>query len=129
MSMRLRPGDRPDERAVRQAADRSPWGPARVASGPMRSHLGGHDPEAAIRPVQTLFTQEEPAHREAKEPGHLPDLGRGETARAGSAVLQAPLRPEELDHARKQRCDGDVHVGGNMKAAWFKDPDGNILAL
>jgi catechol 2,3-dioxygenase-like lactoylglutathione lyase family enzyme len=24
---------------------------------------------------------------------------------------------------------GDVHVGGNMKAAWFKDPDGNILAL
>jgi catechol 2,3-dioxygenase-like lactoylglutathione lyase family enzyme len=25
--------------------------------------------------------------------------------------------------------EGDVHVGGNMKAAWFKDPDGNILAL
>jgi catechol 2,3-dioxygenase-like lactoylglutathione lyase family enzyme len=24
---------------------------------------------------------------------------------------------------------GDIHVGGNMKAAWFKDPDGNILAL
>jgi catechol 2,3-dioxygenase-like lactoylglutathione lyase family enzyme len=24
---------------------------------------------------------------------------------------------------------GDVHVAGNMKAAWFKDPDGNILAL
>ncbi|MDQ3696716.1 MAG: VOC family protein [Gemmatimonadota bacterium] len=24
---------------------------------------------------------------------------------------------------------GDVHVGGNMKAAWVKDPDGNILAL
>jgi catechol-2,3-dioxygenase len=26
---------------------------------------------------------------------------------------------------------GDVHVGGNgnMKAAWFKDPAGNILAL
>jgi catechol 2,3-dioxygenase-like lactoylglutathione lyase family enzyme len=24
---------------------------------------------------------------------------------------------------------GDVHVGGNLKAAWFKDPDGNILAL
>jgi catechol 2,3-dioxygenase-like lactoylglutathione lyase family enzyme len=24
---------------------------------------------------------------------------------------------------------GDVHVGGDMKAAWFKDPDGNILAL
>jgi catechol 2,3-dioxygenase-like lactoylglutathione lyase family enzyme len=24
---------------------------------------------------------------------------------------------------------GDVHVGGGMKAAWLKDPDGNILAL
>ena len=24
---------------------------------------------------------------------------------------------------------GDVHVADGMKAAWFKDPDGNILAL
>lgn len=24
---------------------------------------------------------------------------------------------------------GDVHVAGKMKMAWFKDPDGNILAL
>src|SRR5262249_49274298 len=24
---------------------------------------------------------------------------------------------------------GDVHVMGDFKAAWFKDPDGNILAL
>jgi catechol 2,3-dioxygenase-like lactoylglutathione lyase family enzyme len=24
---------------------------------------------------------------------------------------------------------GDVHVGGDLKAAWFKDPDGNIIAL
>jgi catechol 2,3-dioxygenase-like lactoylglutathione lyase family enzyme len=23
--------------------------------------------------------------------------------------------------------EGDVHVSGNMKVAWFKDPDGNIL--
>jgi catechol 2,3-dioxygenase-like lactoylglutathione lyase family enzyme len=22
---------------------------------------------------------------------------------------------------------GDIHVAGDMKAAWFKDPDGNIL--
>ena len=22
---------------------------------------------------------------------------------------------------------GDVHVGGDMRVAWFKDPDGNIL--
>jgi len=24
---------------------------------------------------------------------------------------------------------GDIHEGGGMKAAWFKDPDGNIRAL
>jgi catechol 2,3-dioxygenase-like lactoylglutathione lyase family enzyme len=24
---------------------------------------------------------------------------------------------------------GDVHVMGDFKAAWFKDPDGNILAI
>jgi catechol 2,3-dioxygenase-like lactoylglutathione lyase family enzyme len=25
--------------------------------------------------------------------------------------------------------EGDVHVGGPIKAAWFKDPDGNILCV
>ena len=25
--------------------------------------------------------------------------------------------------------EGDVHVTGDMKVAWFKDPDGNILNL
>ena len=25
--------------------------------------------------------------------------------------------------------EGDVHVGGDLKVAWFKDPDGNILNL
>ena len=24
---------------------------------------------------------------------------------------------------------GDVHLSGNMKMAWFKDPDGNILSV
>jgi catechol 2,3-dioxygenase-like lactoylglutathione lyase family enzyme len=27
------------------------------------------------------------------------------------------------------RLDGDIHVMKDMKAAWFKDPDGNILCL
>jgi catechol 2,3-dioxygenase-like lactoylglutathione lyase family enzyme len=27
------------------------------------------------------------------------------------------------------RREGDVYVGGNMKVAWFKDPDGNILNI
>jgi catechol 2,3-dioxygenase-like lactoylglutathione lyase family enzyme len=25
--------------------------------------------------------------------------------------------------------EGDVHVAGDMRAAWFKDPDGNILSI
>jgi catechol 2,3-dioxygenase-like lactoylglutathione lyase family enzyme len=27
------------------------------------------------------------------------------------------------------RREGDVHVSGSMRVAWFKDPDGNIHAL
>lgn len=27
------------------------------------------------------------------------------------------------------KLEGDVHVFGEHRAAWFKDPDGNILAL
>lgn len=27
------------------------------------------------------------------------------------------------------RREGDVHIDGNMKVAWFKDPDGNILNI
>jgi hypothetical protein len=27
------------------------------------------------------------------------------------------------------RREGDVHVAGDMKVAWFKDPDGNILSV
>jgi hypothetical protein len=25
--------------------------------------------------------------------------------------------------------DGDIHIAGAFKAAWFKDPDGNLLHL
>ena len=25
--------------------------------------------------------------------------------------------------------EGDIHSGGGMKVAWFKDPDGNIISL
>jgi catechol 2,3-dioxygenase-like lactoylglutathione lyase family enzyme len=27
------------------------------------------------------------------------------------------------------KLEGDIHVAGPMKVAWFKDPDGNILNL
>jgi len=27
------------------------------------------------------------------------------------------------------RLEGDIHIAGEFKAAWFKDPDGNILHI
>ena len=33
---------------------------------------------------------------------------------------------EHYDMPNMKR-QGDIHVAGNMKVAWFKDPDGNIL--
>ena len=27
------------------------------------------------------------------------------------------------------RLEGDIHVGGHMKVAWFRDADGNILSI
>jgi catechol 2,3-dioxygenase-like lactoylglutathione lyase family enzyme len=38
------------------------------------------------------------------------------------------IRFERYDLPGMQH-EGDVHVAGDMKVAWFKDPDGNILNL
>ena len=35
---------------------------------------------------------------------------------------------EHYDMPEMKR-DGDIHIGGDMKVAWFKDPDGNILNI
>ena len=32
----------------------------------------------------------------------------------------------DMPHTKRE---GDVHVSGKMKVAWFKDPDGNFLSL
>ena len=41
---------------------------------------------------------------------------------------EAGTRFEHYDLPDTTR-EGDVHVMGDMKAVWFKDPDGNILNL
>jgi len=38
------------------------------------------------------------------------------------------VRFEHYDMPEMKR-QGDVHVAGNTRAAWFKDPDGNVMAL
>jgi catechol 2,3-dioxygenase-like lactoylglutathione lyase family enzyme len=34
-----------------------------------------------------------------------------------------------FEHYDGMRIEGDIHVDGPMKMAWFKDPEGNILHL
>jgi catechol 2,3-dioxygenase-like lactoylglutathione lyase family enzyme len=36
---------------------------------------------------------------------------------------------EQYDDLPEVTREGDIHVMGDMKAAWFKDPDGNILSI
>ena len=38
------------------------------------------------------------------------------------------VRFEHYDLPETSR-EGDIHVSGDLKVAWFKDPDGNILSL
>ena len=44
------------------------------------------------------------------------------------ALKAKGVRFEQYDIPGMTRT-GDIHTCGNMKAAWFKDPDGNILNL
>jgi catechol 2,3-dioxygenase-like lactoylglutathione lyase family enzyme len=51
----------------------------------------------------------------------------------GIETIVATLRDkgvtfEHYDFPGSKR-EGDVHIMGPMKSAWFKDPDGNIIAL
>ena len=42
----------------------------------------------------------------------------------------ATVGVKNLETAKKfYGRQGDLHVAGTMKTAWFKDPDGNIFSL
>ena len=43
-----------------------------------------------------------------------------------AALSEAGVRFEHYDFPGAQR-DGDIHVFGGFRGAWFKDPEGNIL--
>jgi catechol 2,3-dioxygenase-like lactoylglutathione lyase family enzyme len=46
-----------------------------------------------------------------------------------SALKAKGVKFEHYDDMDGMTLKGDVHVAGDMKIAWFKDPDGNILNL
>jgi catechol-2,3-dioxygenase len=45
-----------------------------------------------------------------------------------NALKAKGVKFEQYDFPGMER-EGDLHVAGTSRAAWFKDPDGNILAL
>lgn len=53
--------------------------------------------------------------------------GVGEQLEAAvQALKEAGIEFEHYD-LPGARLDGDIHILGDFRAAWFKDPDGNIL--
>jgi len=46
-----------------------------------------------------------------------------------AGLYQNGVEFEQYDDMEGVVRDGDVHIMGEEKAAWFKDPDGNILCL
>ena len=55
--------------------------------------------------------------------------GTVDDVEAEAAALSARgVRFEHYDFPGSTR-KGDVHIHGELKNAWFKDPDGNILSI
>jgi catechol 2,3-dioxygenase-like lactoylglutathione lyase family enzyme len=52
----------------------------------------------------------------------------GDSERLAAALKAKGVRFEHYDMP-DTKLVGDLHVMGDMKVAWFKDPDGNILNL
>ncbi len=53
----------------------------------------------------------------------------GEDFDAAVAALKAKGVVFERYDLPGMTHDGDVHVAGEMRVVWFKDPDGNVLSL
>ncbi|MEO4000125.1 VOC family protein [Mesorhizobium sp. CAU 1732] len=53
--------------------------------------------------------------------------GVGDDVEAIVATLKA--KGVVFEHYPEMDRTGDIHVSGEMKTVWFKDPDGNILHL
>lgn len=49
----------------------------------------------------------------------------------GEIVAALKAKGARFEHYDMEgmRLEGDIHVGGGMRTAWLKDPDGNILNI
>ena len=53
----------------------------------------------------------------------------GDEIESVAADLKAKGVPFEHYNMPGLTLKGDIHEGGGMKVAWFRDPDGNILSI
>ena len=53
----------------------------------------------------------------------------GDLGQAVQELKNKGVTFEHYDGMPGMKLEGDIHVAEGMKAAWLKDPDGNILAL
>lgn len=60
---------------------------------------------------------------------HANALVWGVGDRLGAIVADLKAKGVVFEHYPGMERDGDIHVGGDWRGAWFKDPDGNILHL
>jgi hypothetical protein len=56
----------------------------------------------------------------------LPPLFPQVANSAHAQISVSAMRPFLWPGSTMKR-EGDIHIGGDIKVAWFKDPDGNIL--
>ncbi|WP_224705277.1 VOC family protein [Devosia aquimaris] len=49
--------------------------------------------------------------------------------RIATIVAALEAKGVVFEHYEGMERDGDIHVAGDWRGAWFKDPDGNILHL
>ena len=59
------------------------------------------------------------------EPGVL---GCNDVAQEVAELKKRGVQFEHYD-APEMKREGDIHTGGGARAAWFKDSEGNILAV
>lgn len=89
--MRVRHLERSDElRPIETLFAHSMHALPGIAKG-ISAHLFLYDPQTQIRRIPPLFPEEESGNGQAPQPRHLFNAGQGKAARAGRAVLQAPL--------------------------------------
>jgi catechol 2,3-dioxygenase-like lactoylglutathione lyase family enzyme len=53
----------------------------------------------------------------------------GDLEKIAADLKSKGVQFEHYDNMPETKLDGDIHVMGDLKSVWFKDPDGNILNL